>query len=89
MHVEPACPVEAISTGSSEEFHDEQLLTAMAEPDSRAIGLTVSFAPMTRVTSVSLKSSLISSISSTTVKVLVVNTRLKDMLTVVGNGSFC
>jgi len=39
----------------------------MGEPGSRAMGLTVSLAPITRVTSVSLKSSLISSISRTTV----------------------
>lgn len=38
----------------------------IAESGSMAIGLTVSLAPMTRVTSVSEKSSLISSISKTT-----------------------
>lgn len=40
--------------------------TAIADPGSSAIGLTVSLAPITSVTSVSLKSSFISSISSTT-----------------------
>ena len=40
--------------------------TAIADPFSSAMGFTVSFAPITKVTSVSLKSSLISSISSTT-----------------------
>lgn len=41
-------------------------MPAIEEPGSRAIGFTVSFAPITRVTSVSEKSSLISSISKTT-----------------------
>jgi len=41
-------------------------MPAMLEPGSRAMGLTVSLAPMTTVRSVSLKSSLISSISRTT-----------------------
>lgn len=41
----------------------------IGESGSRAIGLTVSLAPMTRVTSVSGKSSFISSISSTTILV--------------------
>src|SRR4051812_945724 len=45
-------------------------MPAMAEPGSSAIGFTVSFAPMTSVTSVSGKSSLISSISSTTDEVI-------------------
>lgn len=40
--------------------------TAIEDPGSSAIGLTVSLAPITSVTSVSLKSSFISSISSTT-----------------------
>ena len=46
--------------------HKTRAPTAIADPGSRAIGLTVSFAPITSVTSVSLKSSFISSISSTT-----------------------
>ena len=41
----------------------------IGESGSRELGLTVSFAPMTSVTSVSGKSSLISSISSTTIQV--------------------
>lgn len=41
-------------------------IPAIDDPGSRAIGLTVSLAPMTKTTSVSEKSSLISSISSTT-----------------------
>lgn len=40
-------------------------IPAMGDPGSKGIGLTVSFAPMTRVRSVLLKSSLISSISRT------------------------
>ena len=43
-------------------------IPAIAEPGSKGIGLTVSFAPITSVTSVLPKSSLISSISSTTAK---------------------
>ena len=43
-------------------------MPAMGEPGSSAIGFTVSFAPMTSVTSVSPKSSLISSISRTTAR---------------------
>jgi hypothetical protein len=41
-------------------------IPAIDDPGSSAIGLTVSFAPMTRTTSVLEKSSLISSISRTT-----------------------
>ena len=41
-------------------------IPAIGDPGSSAIGFTVSLAPITRVTSVSPKSSLISSISSTT-----------------------
>src|SRR2546429_5160054 len=43
-------------------------IPAIGEPGSNARGFTVSFAPITSVRSVSGKSSLISSISSTTVK---------------------
>lgn len=43
-------------------------IPAIDDPGSSAIGLTVSFAPMTRTTSVLEKSSLISSISRTTTR---------------------
>jgi len=64
----------------------------MADPGSRAIGLTVSLAPITRVTSVSLKSSLISSISRTTkcdtLNQLIGKALFKTKRTIVWHGGF-
>lgn len=66
-------------------------MPAIAEPGSSAIGFTVSLAPMTNVTSVSLKSSLISSISSTTEAPTSDQNKTpsQDKLTIVGDGCLC
>lgn len=58
----------------------------MGESGSNALGLTVSFAPITRVTSVSAKSSLISSISSTTKPVSISLAHISGRHTVVRYG---
>lgn len=67
-HVRRAFPICFLSKAVDKRNHRIRVPTAIADPGSSAIGLTVSLAPITSVTSVSLKSSFISSISSTTEK---------------------